>query len=127
MKRGERQEMSLDQGDPVEKARITMVVEYSCILSGTLEEMEKAKAFFEGLAGKFRKSCLEEGLGHHNALGAVRPMTREEALAYVPRKFHMRMHGQDRHLCDTAFVSPRQITDDASKVTCKLCLRLMNA
>lgn len=113
--------MQLEPGDPVEEARITMVVEFSCVVTGTLAGLGKAKEEFELLAKGFSRGCREADVQVVAPQGTVRPMTREEAVAFTPRKFHWAP--DDERACETPHVSTRQLTKDETKVTCRLCLK----
>lgn len=56
----------------------------------------------------------------------VRPMSQEELLAIIPRKIHKAAyHVKNGWLCNTPHVSPKNLTDNDSEVTCKLCLRVL--
>lgn len=100
-----------------------MVAELACGVTGTTEELDRAMTLLERLTADFMQECSKIGVSVHFPKGTFRPMTKEEALAFTPRKFHYAPDGN--RVCDTAYVSQRQLTDDRSKVTCKLCLKRM--
>jgi len=88
--------------------------------------MKDIEAVFDGLdkaVRAFYDDCDAKGVSVIQAGGQVRPMTREEALAIVPRKKHLEVNGT--HACRTPHVSARNLVKDPEKVTCKLCLKLI--
>lgn len=115
--------MKLPPGAPVETVRATMMAEFLCGVTGTTADLDKAMAIFERLVETFMRRCEKVGVTVHFPQGTFRPMNREEAVAFVPRKFHWAPDGG--RVCNTEFVSRKQLTDDPKKVTCKLCLRWM--
>jgi hypothetical protein len=123
LRKNERNEIKV-QG-PEDEPRVTMMAEFTCAVTGTVHELEDAMNLFEKFVNAYVKGCAKGGSQASHARAVFRPMTREEALVLTPRKFHWAPDG-DR-VCDTAYVSPKQLTDDPSKVTCKLCLRWMEA
>lgn len=115
--------MNLPPGSPVETVRATMMAEFLCGVTGTTADLDKAMAIFERLVETFMRRCEKVGVTVHFPQGTFRPMNREEAVAFVPRKFHWAPEGE--RVCNTEFVSRKQLTDERNKVTCKLCLRWM--
>lgn len=109
------------QSSPLEAARPTVVLEYTSMVIGTREQIEKAHGAFEALAKDFYDQCKEIGVQLQGAQGVVRPLTREESIHLVPRKFHMER--DNAHICPVPFVSRNQLTKDRAKVTCKLCVK----
>lgn len=107
--------------DPPEEARPTMILEYGSMVIGTREQLEKAHGAFEALAQDFHDRCRELGVQLQGAAGVLRPLTHEESLRLIPRKWHLEREGS--HACDTPFVSRKFLTQDVGKVTCKLCLK----
>lgn len=99
--------------------RSSMVVEYQSFLTGTTDQIAAAHALFEKLGNEFYEKCHDVGLHVQKTIGQVRPMTQQEALQFIPRRFHFDKGGEQ--LCDTAYVSKKMLTTDESKVTCKLC------
>ncbi len=125
MKKTEYNDLKLPAGTSEEIVRATMIAELSCGVTGTTAELDMAMTLLEGLVADFVKKCESAGIGVHFPKGTFRPMTREEALAFTPRKYHYAPDG-DR-VCSTEFVSQKQLTDDRSKVTCKLCLKVIGS
>ncbi len=62
------------------------------------------------------------GKDAHPRWAEVRPASKEELLHFTPRKMHFTDDGST-HVCDTAFVSKRNLTRNREEVTCKLCRR----
>jgi hypothetical protein len=98
-----------------------MIVEYESTVTGTKDQLERARSAFEELANDFHLRCREIGVHLQGAVGTLRPMTHEESLRLVPRKWHLERGGTQS--CDTPFVSKSFLTEDVGKVTCKRCLK----
>jgi predicted oxidoreductase len=107
--------------DSPEETRPTMIVEYASMVIGTKDQLERAHGSFEALAQDFYERCKEIGVQVQGASGTLRPLTHEESLRLIPRKWHLERGGV--HACDTPFVSRKFLTQDVGKVTCKLCLK----
>jgi hypothetical protein len=114
-----------DEENPVAKFPVATVVEISVIgvypasLYPTLQTIaerlqDELRKQFEAAGGKDPQPRWVE----------VRQATREEVLHFTPRKMHFTKDGE-AHVCDTAYVSKRNLTTDREKVTCKLCRRKM--
>jgi hypothetical protein len=117
----ERKKLTSHHGNS-EEVRATSVVEFSTFLTGTTEQIEAIAEAFDRHVKKFYDQCDKVGVSIVRGGGHVRPMTREEALTIVPRKWHLERGG--KHACNTVYVSARRLTKDPSKVTCKLCKRI---
>lgn len=122
LRKNERNEIKVE--GPEDPPRVTMMAEFTVAVTGTVNELEGAMSLFERFVNAYVRG-LSGGAQASHPRAAFRPMTRDEALVLTPRKFHWAPDG-DR-VCDTAYVSQRQLTDDPAKVTCKLCLKWMEA
>lgn len=123
MKKTEYNDLNLPPGTPDDAVRATMMADVSLGVTGTTAELDQAMVLLERLTADFMRECEKIGVSVHFPRGTFRPMTKEEALAFTPRKFHYAPDGE--RVCSTEFVSRKQLTEDRSKVTCKLCLKEM--
>lgn len=100
--------------------RSSCALEYIAFVTGKEEEIGEAGDRFNELLKDFHAQCEKIGLSLIRTNAGIRPMTQEEILSVVPRKFHLVGTGGSQ-ACSTPFVSPKYLTRDATKVTCKLC------
>lgn len=114
-------EPSEDIGDLV----VPMSVELSFATTSKVSDttlMEQVLALaIEDVQKRFEK----DGFKLYIRAGNVRPMTQEELLTLIPRKIHMADGVDGAQICTTPHVSAKNLTTDASKVTCKLCLKAL--
>lgn len=103
---------------------VSVVFEFTAMVTGKTENLEEVFESFQKSVQSFYDSCDEKSVSVFRGGGCVRPVTKEENLRLVPRKWHMSQH-DGTHLCDIHHVSKKYITNDPSKVTCKRCLKKM--
>jgi hypothetical protein len=100
-----------------------MAIELKFVTSSKLSEMEVLREVIKRVREDLLKRFDKEGFPAFVLDGEIRPMTQDELLACIPRKMHLR--SGDGWLCRTARVGAKHITNDRTKVTCKLCLGQM--
>ena len=105
------------------QARVPAVFEFRAMVTGRKADLDKAFEVLDKAVERFYDVCDSTGVSVISGEGHVRPMTKEETLAVIPRKWHLDRDG--RQACQTPHVSKRYLTQDKDKVTCKLCLREM--
>lgn len=103
---------------------MTSVFEFQAMTSGKADDVQAVFDKLNGMIETFYDECDARGVSVLQAHGGARPMTREEAVTFVPKKWHLNVGGT--HACDTVHVSKRFLTEDREKVTCKLCLSTMS-
>lgn len=105
---------------PSRAPTITAAVELQFILTGTPGQLERiADAIRDAVDSAVATEPVEEV----SAFGQLRPLTRDEAMEFVPRRKHMSRGG--RHICPTPHVSPKNLVEDKNEVTCRLCLKVL--
>lgn len=103
--------------------RASVVFEFRAVATGRVDDLGAAFEEFQAATQRFYAACDAAGVSVVQGGGHLRPMTQEELLAVIPRKWHLEFEG--RQLCDTPYVSKRYLTKEKEKVTCKLCLKKM--
>lgn len=111
------------KSDSADLVRTSAVVEYQSFVTGTPAQLGLARDLFQRLGNEFYAECSKLGVNIHFPTGVLRPMTRDEAVQLVPRKWHFR--SGENWLCSTEHVSLKNVTDERDLVTCKLCLKEM--
>lgn len=104
--------------------QVPVAIDLSFATSAKLDDMGILEQVLAKAVDDVLKRFEKDGFRIFVRAGVVRPMTQEELLSIIPRKVHM-TNGLDGWLCKTAHVSPKNVTSDATEVTCKLCLKVM--
>lgn len=105
-----------------EQSTVSVIFEFKAMVSGKTQNLEEVFESFQKSIQSFYDSCDEKNVSVVKGEGRARPLTKEESLVLVPRKWHM-SQSNGVHLCDVPHVKKSYITSNSSKVTCKLCLK----
>lgn len=100
-----------------------MKVEIQVISQAKLSEMPIFEKVVDRIVEDVLARLAKEGFRGNSVTGLVRPITQEELLVLLPRKKHMKTDGG--WLCRTEFVARKNLTNDQSEVTCKLCREIL--
>lgn len=111
------------KGDPA-KIPCAMTLDFSVIVGAKIGDVDVLAKILEDAINEVLRSCTAHNIDAYLRYGQVRPTRHEELVAIIPRKVHYTADGL-KQFCDTVHVSKKNLTNDRSKVTCKLCLKLM--
>lgn len=112
------------QGDTT-NVRASCALEYTAFVTGKVGDIGEAADHFDVLMKDFHARCEALGISLIRASGHVRPMSQVELISIVPRKWHF-MGPEGTQVCAVPYVSEKFLTDDPTKVDCKLCRKKMD-
>lgn len=98
---------------------VPMTLELSVVLTCKLSEMDHLDVVVERLIEDLNRKLIEGKLHPKKIGGRVYPLSQEKLLMILPRKKHLKVKAG--WACSTAYVSAKNLTEDPSEVTCKLC------
>ena len=115
---------------PERREIATQVLECHAFVVCPPEQRAEFGRLVEELAASLVERAAALGATIHASRAVVRDLTKQESIAQ-PRRIHLRIgdavREEARWLCEgfTPHVSKRNLTDHASEVTCRHCLRLL--
>lgn len=109
-------------GDPA-KIPCAIGMDLSLILSGgKLGDIEPLTTLLQASVDQLIRTLEARGTEVYIRTGLVAPVHHEVLLTLIPRRVHYEQGG--RQICKTPFVSPKNLTTNDRKVTCRLCRKL---
>jgi hypothetical protein len=110
---------------PPPKFNIATVVEVSIIGTFPAFKYPGLQSAVEAFEANLREIFIRVGGENaHTRRVDVRPATKEEVLHFTPRKIHYSENGL-HWICGTAHVALCNLSNDVSRVTCKLCRQVL--
>lgn len=107
-----------------EKFKFPISIDLTFVTSGCMADMRVIESVMRWLRDAAHERFTNAGFQVMLKKALVRPMSRNELLALIPRKIHYEKKG--RQICTTSHVSGKNLTKDKTAVTCKLCLHRLD-
>jgi hypothetical protein len=108
-------------GDPG-NVKCALSLDVSLIVPGKLADIDALGDILQEQVDQLIARCKEAGYESYLRVGVVGIVPHEVLVSIIPRRVHYGENG--RQICTTEHVSPKNITTDGSKVTCRLCRKL---
>ena len=109
-------------GDPA-KIPVAIELSLSLIVSGKMGDIPWLTEAHQGAVDEVVKKAGAQGREVYLRVGEVHPVPHDVLVALVPRRVHYEA-SPGKQACDTPHVSPRNLTTDDEKITCKLCRKI---